>query len=268
MPRTTTLPPRRSRSTRTARILGARLTLLALAAVAIACAGPNAQKRRRGAEIHHDLAVAALRGGRAQEAKREYDEALALDGSFPEAHLGRGIVYEYGFGMLVEAEKDYRRAIALKSDYPEAHNNLGQLLAKTGRLEEAIREFDVALGDIMYREPFVARCNKGLALVRVGKKDEGRAELRSCVSLAPRYCNGRRELGNLYLADGHAKDALDQFTAYADVCKVPDAYLRLAQTKMKLGDVAGARAAFTECGKVGAGTAEADECVRSLNLLQ
>ena len=244
------------------------LTLATLAAVAIACAGPGAQKLRRGAEIHHDLAVAALNGGRAQEALREYDQALAMHANFPEAHLGRGIVYEFGFGKLEEAEKDYRRAIALKPDYPEAHNNLGQLLAKTGRLEEAIREFDVAIGDIMYREPYVARCNKGLALVRLGKKEEGRAELRSCVSLSPRYCNGRRELGTLYLSEGRTKEAIEQFTAYADVCKIPDAFLRLAQAKMKSGDIAGARAAFEECGKVGAGTREADECVRSLNLLQ
>lgn len=244
------------------------LTLVALAAVAISCAGPGAQKRRRGAEIHHDLAVSALRGGRAQEALREYDEALKLDGEFPEAHLGRGIVYEFGFGKLEEAERDYRRAIALKSDYPEAHNNLGQLLAKTGRLDEAVREFDAALGDIMYREPFVARCNKGVALLRLGKKEEGRAELRSCVAQSPRYCNGRRELGNLYLSEGRSKDAIEQFAAYAEVCKVPDAFRRLAQAKMKAGDVPGARAAFEECSKVGPGTPEADECERSLNLLQ
>jgi type IV pilus biogenesis/stability protein PilW len=244
------------------------ISLLALAVVAIGCTGANAQKRRKGAEIHHDLAVAALRGGRAQEALREYDEALKLDDRFPEAYLGRGLVYELGFGKLDEAERDYRRAIALKADFPEAHNNLGQLLAKTGRFDEAVREFDVALEDIMYREPYVARCNKGLALLRMGKKDQGRAELQACVSASPRYCNGRRELGNVYLSDGRTKDAVEQYRAYSEVCKVPDAFLRLAQARMKAGDVTGARAAFEECGKLGPETPEGDECVKSLNLLQ
>jgi Tfp pilus assembly protein PilF len=243
-------------------------SLLALAALALACTGPSAEQRRRGAEAHHDLAVAALRGGRAQEALREYDEALALRENFPEVYLGRGLVYEFGFGKLVEAERDYRRALALKADYPEAHNDLGQLLAKTGRYDEALREFDTALEDIMYREPYVARCNKGMALTRMGKKEEGRAELKSCVAASPRYCFGRRELGSLYLSEGRTKDALEQFAAYADVCKVADAYRRLAQAKMKLGDVAGARTAFEECAKAGPTTPDGDECVRSLNLLQ
>ncbi len=245
-----------------------KLSLLLLALAASACAGPNAQKRRRGAEIHHDLAVAALRGGRAQEALREYDQAIELDARFQEAYVGRGLVYEFGFGKLEEAERDYRRAIALEPDYPEAHNNLGQLLAKTGRFDEALREFDIALGDLMYREPYVARCNKGLALLRMGRKDDGRAELRNCVNQSPRYCYGRRELGNVYLADGRTKDAIEQFAAYSEVCKVPDAFLRLAQAKMKVGDVPGARTAFEECGKVGAGTPEGAECLRSLNLLE
>lgn len=244
------------------------ITLLALAAVALGCAGPNAQKRRRGAEIHHDLAVSALRAGRAQEALHEYDEALKMDDRFHEAYLGRGLVYEFGFGKLAEAERDYRRAIALQREFPEAHNNLGQLLAKTGRLDEAVREFDAALADLMYREPYVARCNKGLALVRMGKKEEGRAELQTCVSVSPRYCNGRRELGSLYLTEGRAKDAVEQFRAYSEICKTPDAFLRLAQARMKVGDVAGARAAFEECGKLGPSTPEGEECVRSLNLLQ
>jgi type IV pilus assembly protein PilF len=246
-----------------------RTTLPLLAAVAaIACASGPSAKQRRGAEIHHDLAVEALKGGRAQEALSEYDQALKLDDKLPEAYFGRGLTYEFGFGKVDEAEKDYRRALALKPDYPEAHNNLGQLLAKSGRLDEAVTHFDAALGDVMYREPYVARCNKGLALWRLGKKEEGRAELRSCVALAPRYCVGRREFGNVSLADGRPKEAVEQFTVYADVCKTPDAFLRLAQARMKAGDVAGARTAFEKCVELGTGTPEAAECTRSLGLLR
>ncbi len=159
-------------------------TLLAAASL-LACAGNGAAHQRRGAEIHHDLGVEALRAGRAQEALQEFDQALKMDEKFPEASLGRGLVMEFAFGRLGEAEKDYRRALLLRPDYPEAHNNLGQLLAKTGRAQEALAEFDLAIADLMYREPYVARCNKGQALYRMGRRDEGLAELRSCVSLSP-----------------------------------------------------------------------------------
>lgn len=243
-----------------------QLTLVAALAL-LACAGPNA-KQRRGAEIHHDLAVEALRGGRAQEALREYDEALKLDPSFPEAYLGRGLVLEFGYGKAEDAEKDYRHALALRPGYPEAHNNLGQLLARHGRPEEALKEFDAALGDMMYREPYKARCNKGLALWQLGRKADGMAELRNCVAQAPRYCDGRRELGRIFMSQGRIKDAIEQFTVYADACKQADAQLQLAMARMKVGDVAGARSAFEKCRDLGQGQPEGDECTRSLSLLK
>ena len=103
----------------------------------------------------------------------------------------------------------------------------------------------------------------------MARKDEGLAELRTCVALAPRYCQGRREYGQVLLAEGRAKEALEQLTAYADVCKTaPDAFLKLAQARMKLGDAAGARAAFQRCAELGQGTPEGEECTRSLGLLK
>jgi Tfp pilus assembly protein PilF len=245
-----------------------RTTIPLVAACLLACSGASQNRQQRGAEIHHDLALEALRNQRYQEAVREYDEALKLQPDFPEAYLGRGLAYEFGFGRLDEAERDYRKALSLKKDYPEARNNLGQLLAKAGRLEEAVAEFDKALGDLMYREPYVARCNKGLALWRLGKKDDGLGELRACVALSPRYCAGRREFGRVLLAESKAREAAEQFAAYSDVCRTPDAFLQLAQARMKMGDVPGARAAFEKCTQLGLATPEVEECTRSLGLLK
>lgn len=243
-------------------------TLVLFAAVLLACAtGPN-PKQRRGAEIHYDLGVEALRGGRAQEALREFDEALKLDDQFPEAYLGRGLVYEFGFGKTSQAERDYRKALALRPSYPEAHNDLGQLLAKTGRADQALAEFDAALADMMYHEPYVARCNKGQALWRLGRKDEGIAEMKACLSQAPRYCDGRRELGRILLSEGRTQEAIDQLGVYADTCKRADAHLQLALARMKTGDAAGAKAEFEKCREMGQGQPEGEECARSLLLLK
>jgi Tfp pilus assembly protein PilF len=241
--------------------------LLLLAAALLACAGPSSHALR-GAEIHHDLGVEALRAGRFQEALQEFDQALKMNEKFPEASLGRGLVLEFAFGKLDQAEKSYRRALALRPNYPEAHNDLGQLLAKTGRAQEALAEFDLALGDVMYREPYVARCNRGQALYQMGRKDEGLAELRNCISLAPSYCEGRRELGRLLEGEGRLKEAIEQFSAYADACKRADAQLQLGLARMKEGDLQGARAAFEKCREMGLGQPEAEECGRSLALMK
>ena len=237
---------------------------LALLAAALACAhGPNA-KERRTADIHHDLGVEALRGGRAQEALREFDRAIEADDRFAEAYLGRGLVLELGFGRLDEAERSYRRAIELRPGYSEARNDLGQLLARTGRYDQAIVEFDAALADMMYREPYVARCNKGQVLWRMGRKDDGQRELRACLALAPRYCDGRRELGRLLLGDGRLKEALEELSAYARTCpQRADAHLQLGLARMKGRDAAGAREAFARGEELGPGTAEGEEGRRS-----
>jgi type IV pilus assembly protein PilF len=244
------------------------LPLAAVAALVLACVhGPSA-KERRTAEIHHDLGVEALRAGRAPEALKEFDEALASDDGFAEAHLGRGLVLELAFGKHDEAEKAYRRAIELHPSYSEAHNDLGQLLAKTGRYEEALKEFDAALENMLYKEPWIARCNKGQALYRMGSRAEGIAELRSCVQSAPVYCDGRRELGRVLLQDGRPKEAIEELDAYARTCeRRPDAHLQLGLARMKTGDLTGARTAFERCKELGDGTAAGEECRKSLALL-
>ncbi len=242
--------------------------LLLAAAAALACAH-GASKDRRTAEIHHDLGAEALRGGRAPDAIREFDAAIAVDDGFAEAHRGRGLVLDLAFGRTGEAERAYRRAIELRPAFSEAHNDLGQLLARTGRWPEALAEFDAALENMLYKEPYVARCNKGLALHRMGRKDEGLAELRACLGLAPTFCKGRRELGRVLADEGRMKEALDELSAYARWCdRVPDAHLQLGLVRMKAGDLAGAREAFERCRDLGTGTAEGEECRRSLSLLE
>jgi type IV pilus assembly protein PilF len=241
---------------------------LSFAALAACAHGPSA-KDRRTADIHHDLGVEALRAGRFPDALREFDEALAVDDRFAEAYRGRGIVLDLGFGRSDEAEKAYRRAIELKPDYSEARNDLGQLLARTGRYEAAVAQFDAALENMLYREPYVARCNKGLAVYRMGHREEGISQMRACLAAAPTFCKGRRELGRVLLVEGKVREAIDELGAYARWCdKVPDAHLQLGLARMKAGDVAGAREAFERCRDVGGATAEGEECRRSLSLLQ
>jgi type IV pilus assembly protein PilF len=245
-----------------------RIVLLLLA-LFMACAhSPNA-KERESAEIHYNLATEALRAGNTQEALREYDEALAIDDVFADAHMGRGLVLEFAFDKAAEAEREYRRAIELRPSYAEAHNNLGQLLARTGRLEEAIKSFDAALSNMLYKEPFIARCNKAQALYRLGRKSQGLAEFRTCLSINRKYCQGHRELGRIYLSEGRVEEAIESFGEYVRSCdKTADAHFQLGLAYLKAGDARLAREAFSKCESLAAGTALANECRRSRGLLQ
>ncbi len=241
--------------------------LAAASAAALACA--HVASDRRAAEIHHDLGVEALRSGRYPDALREFDEALAKDDRFPEAWRGRALVLDLGFGRLEEAERDYRKAIELRPAFSEAHNDLGQLLARTGRYPDALAEVGAAVENMLYKEPYLARCNKAMVLYRMGRKEEGLAELRSTVKVAPTFCKGRRELGRILLEEGKPKEAVEELSAYARWCeRVPDAHLQLGLARMRAGDVAGARESFERCRDLGAGTPDGEECRRSLALLE
>ncbi len=246
-----------------------RRALPPLLALGLACAHGATGRDRQSAEIHHDLGVEALRAGRYPEALKEFDESLKFDEVFSNAHRGRGLTLEWGFGKLEDAEREYRRAVELRPGYSEAHNDLGQLLAKTGRLPEAVKEFDAALANMLYKEPWVARCNKGEALYQLGRKAEGLAELETCVAQSPRYCFGQRELGRLHLAEGRVREALESFERYARACdKAPDAWYQMGLAHLKAGDADRARQAFQKCESLGANTSLGDECRRSRELLQ
>ncbi|HEX9242253.1 MAG TPA: tetratricopeptide repeat protein [Anaeromyxobacter sp.] len=246
-----------------------RLAALAAVASLLACVHSPSARERKTAEIHHDLGVDALRQGRFPEALKEFDLAIEADDTLADAHRGRGLVLDHGFGRLPEAEKAYRRAVELRPSFSEVHNDLGQLLARTGRSDEAVREFDLALENMLYKEPFVARCNKGLAIWGAGRKEEGLAQLRSCVGTWPAYCRGHRDLGRALLDDKRTKEALEELSTYARFCeRIPDAHLQLGLARMKAGDVAGAKTEFVRCRELGDGTRDGEECRKSLALLE
>jgi type IV pilus biogenesis/stability protein PilW len=247
----------------------ASLLAVAVATTAAGCTHAPTRKEREATEIHYNLGVEALRARRWPEALRELEQALSGDGALADAYLARGLVYEFGYGKDEESERDYRKAVELRPDFSEAHNDLGQLLARRGRVAEALREFDAALENVYYREPFVARCNRGQALHALGKKEEGRREMKSCLSLAPRYCAGYRELGRIELSDGRVKEALDLLGKYTDLCaSAPDAWLQLGLARMRSGDAEAAREAFRKCTELPGEDPAREECARSAERLQ
>jgi type IV pilus assembly protein PilF len=246
-----------------------RPALVTALALLCACASGPTPRQREAAEIHTNLGVEALRAGRPQEALREFEEALKSDDGLGEAHLGRGLVLEFTFGRKEEAEKEYRRAIALKPAMSEAHNNLGQLLAGRGRLDEALGEFDAALANMYYREPYSARFNKGKVLAALGRREEALAELKTCLTLNPRYCPCHQETGRILLDAGKGKEALAAFQRQTQLCdKDPDGWYQAGLAQLKLGEADGAREAFGRCQELAGASELGGECRQRLEQLK
>ena len=90
-----------------------------------------------------------------------------------------------------------RHTIDVNPNVAFAHNNLGNILLKQERVDEAIEHFNKALeldpGDAK------AHNNLGLALVRQGRLDEAEPHYRKAVELNPGYFKAHENLGAVYL---------------------------------------------------------------------
>jgi tetratricopeptide (TPR) repeat protein len=93
-------------------------------------------------EGHQNLGVAYAEAGRWEEALRAYRKALALPGyqTSEVVHHNSGWAY-YNLGRLREAEESYRLALKIQPDMASAHYQLGLVLLKGGRREEARAAF-------------------------------------------------------------------------------------------------------------------------------
>ncbi|PYS22978.1 MAG: hypothetical protein DMF72_11115 [Acidobacteria bacterium] len=108
-------------------------------------------------------------------------------------------------GRYQEAYEDVRRAVELKPANPDFQANLGYVLWKLGRLNEAINAERAALK--LDDKNTIAHYQLGRFLLRVGQEkdlNEAIAELRKTLQLDPRQYEARfeliagyRELGNL-----------------------------------------------------------------------
>lgn len=115
-------------------------------------------KDKRQTTAYHRLAVLHEKQGDAASALKYYREALQCDPKNAEVQC------DYGYCCYLRrdwktGETSLRKAVELQPGLARAHNNLGLLLARTGREDEALQEFFKA----GCAEP-AARANLALAL--------------------------------------------------------------------------------------------------------
>jgi Tfp pilus assembly protein PilF len=125
-----------------------------------------------------------------------------------EAHYNLGIAL-YQTGKPDEAIEQFQQALGIKPDYAEAHYDLGVALAHTGKIEEAIAHYEQALGiNPDYAE---AHNNLGTALAQAGKIGEAIAHLEQALRINPDYAEAHNNLGNALQQMGKIGDAIAQY---------------------------------------------------------
>jgi Tfp pilus assembly protein PilF len=112
-------------------------------------------------------------------------------------------------GLVDEAIRQYRETLQIKPDSVEAHNNLGNALLKKARVDEAITHFQNAL---QINPDYVnAHVNLGIALLQKGKVDEAIIQYQKALQINPGHGMAHNNLGNILLQQGKAGEAIAHF---------------------------------------------------------
>ena len=222
-----------------------RILPLLLAAVLLltACAGTSPE-RKKEASARMQMGVTYLEQRNLPAAMRELTKASELDPENPEIDMMLGLAYQ-SRGDLGKAEEHFRIAIGKRPDYAEGHNNLGNLLSQLGRGDEAIREYEKAVSNVLYPTPEYGYYNmgreylrrkelakaesmygraivlnpsfleayRGLALAQgeAGRWADSAKTLVRCLEVSPSFAQGWMDLGNAYLKLKRNREAADAF---------------------------------------------------------
>jgi tetratricopeptide (TPR) repeat protein len=161
----------------------------------------EAEKELRAVlSLHPDLAQPHLYMGVIRQVQRRFQEAinhfrLALerDPNLGEAHNGwAGTLLN--MGLPIEAAVHYTKAVAIKPD-PSWYNNLGQVLEKLGRTQEALHAYEQA--EACSNGHPVPLNNLAVVLYRMGRYQEAKIKLEAALAKQPDFVEAKENLANI-----------------------------------------------------------------------
>lgn len=172
------------------------------------------------ADVHNKAGLCLAMMGRPVEALLHFDAALALNASYAEAHLNRGIV----LGELGRAE-EAREAFATvdrldhldSREFPSevgnriavTHAQLGDLYLVADHPHEAAAHYEAA---VALRPGFMdIRSKLAEALIELGALERARAELETILTGRPGFVGARVRLGVVYRRLGDDEAAVREW---------------------------------------------------------
>ena len=187
---------------------------------------------------HYQLGVTSLRLGRAEEARQALQRAIDLQPENPAAHSNMGIAYAQ-LGDREKALAEFERANAL-APTRRGYSNLGMLYAEAGRLEDALNAYRTALTYDTQSE--LTHGNIGDVLVRLGRTDEARREYaiardlgRKLLQVNDKDASMLARVAMFEAKLGMRKEALDHGNAALALApRDPDVNFKMAVVRVKL----------------------------------
>jgi tetratricopeptide (TPR) repeat protein len=133
------------------------------------------------------------------EAMANYDEALRIQPTFPEAHFFKGAVLDEE-GRLDEAIAEYQQALWFKPTQEQTHIFMGIALGKQKKYDEAMAHYHAALK--LNPDSAIAENNLARILHTLGRQDEAAEHYRAALEIDPKLALARNNLGILLIQRG------------------------------------------------------------------
>ena len=222
-----------------------RVLAILLSSVLLGACAQTPESKETGAEestalnrarVHTELATAYYGAGQYNIALEEVGIALSADSNYLPAVNQLGLIH-LALGQTEAAQRELKRAIRINPDDPSVNNNYGMLLCTMGKPDEAMRYFDKALSDPLYRTPEFAYVNAGLCLKREGQYVQAEQFLRRALALAPSQPQALYQMADLEFRKGELESARIFITRHLQVVvSGPDALWLAARIEQKLGN--------------------------------
>lgn len=165
-------------------------------------------------------------------------------------------------GQFKKAEEQFRTAVEIKPGFSDALNSLAVVAIHFGRYDEAISLEEKALSNIIYREPFAAQGNLGLAYLNKSELARAAQALRQALFDQPAFCVGRYRLAKVYYEQkeyDRAGEELEKVTGDKS-CPIQEAYHLAGMVALRRQDRGKAGQMFQRCVQLAPRSCLAREC--------
>jgi predicted O-linked N-acetylglucosamine transferase (SPINDLY family) len=164
-------------------------------------AGPGA------AEAHRliDQGQAAEKADRLDEARRCYEQAVALAPRLSKAHMNLGNAYRAA-GAIDQAFASYRTAVELEPESAAAHYNLGNAYWQMNQPDAALRSYLKSSElDPKFDLPWIAIA---VTLANMGRVEDAIEACLNAIRIEPQNAESRLVLGMIYHGAGRLDDCI------------------------------------------------------------
>lgn len=122
-------------------------------------------KRVKLAETHAMLGSSYMQRGQLNVAKEELDKALKIVPDDPQANNIMAVL-QWRLKEYDQAERSFKKALDSAPKNSSVRHNYGAFLCDRGKIDEAIKQFDIAASDPLYGLLAEVNLNAGICLMR------------------------------------------------------------------------------------------------------